>query len=411
MTNNLKSISHRVTKVSLISMMMVMLIFAIVFNIAVHLTENHGSVQRLSIVGTHYLHNLTGQEVVKAGPLITLYPDFYSLPESFSRRIAPEWIGTQTIHFEDDTEFAVYAEHIAVGDKVQVAYAIENTDLIEWTDEQFFIFSFGLIISGLIIFGVVGAFTYKATKAICLPLQQLSDELNNSTTNDFSPIQVEGKQSKELVDTLTALNLYRQRIKLLVEREAAFTRYVSHELRTPMTVIKGRLGLLKRLNKSAIDSQLMRISKALAQMEELTQTFLFLARGEQQVTTEVLLDQAFVEQAVVDLHNPLMNKSTALVVRVNEPVSLAAHEVLISAVIKNLTNNSLNYTVDGKVVVEVEANQLRVSDDGIGLEKSSNDMEGFGIGLQIVRDICAKYHWQFYIKNNSGKGCTATIKF
>ena len=79
--------------------------------------------------------------------------------------------------------------------------------------------------------------------------------------------------------------------------------------------------------------------------------------------------------------------------------------------LKNLLKNAINCSVEGKVDLFISPEGVEVIDNGVGLDAKPRGYEGFGIGLNIVRDICEKYHWQFTIKNNVGDGCTATVIF
>src|SRR5690606_18088191 len=69
-------------------------------------------------------------------------------------------------------------------------------------------------------------------------------------------------------------------LRQALNREQLFTSDVSHELRTPLMVLAGACELL--LENPALDprarSQVQRIARASAQMRELVQTFLQLAR-------------------------------------------------------------------------------------------------------------------------------------
>lgn len=69
------------------------------------------------------------------------------------------------------------------------------------------------------------------------------------------PLLIEGELSQESVQLLTSINGYRYRIHQALLREQAFTRYVSHELRTPMTVIRGGIGVLRKLKNEKVQKQ------------------------------------------------------------------------------------------------------------------------------------------------------------
>jgi len=74
-------------------------------------------------------------------------------------------------------------------------------------------------------------------------------------------------------------------------------------------------------------------------------------------------------------------------------------------------SNAINCSHDGKVSVFLSQSKLEVIDTGVGLNSKPRGYEGFGVGLQIVKDICDRYDWCFDIKNNSDLGCTTTVIF
>ncbi|MCV6589189.1 MAG: hypothetical protein OIF57_09190 [Marinobacterium sp.] len=41
-------------------------------------------------------------------------------------------------------------------------------------------------------------------------------------------------------------------------------------------------------------------------------------------------------------------------------------------------------------------------DNGVGLSAQARGYEGFGIGLKLVEDICARYNWHFSLTENNG---------
>ena len=65
--------------------------------------------------------------------------------------------------------------------------------------------------------------------------------------------------------------------------------------------------------------------------------------------------------------------------------------------------------MDGTVFVSEK--MVEIIDNGAGLNEKPRGYEGFGIGLQIVNDICQRYQWQFSLNNNANGGCTARVLF
>ena len=218
--------------------------------------------------------------------------------------------------------------------------------------------------------------------------------------------------SIELAQTLTSLNNYRSRIRELLAREKSFTRYVSHELRTPMTVVKGALSILRKQDNEQALKQAQRIHQAIEQMEQLTQTFLLLARNEDRAELKVRVDSTFIEKLSRDIENKSKVNQTHVEFNLQQAFSLPVEPLLLYSAIHNILLNAVNSTLQGEVEVTLNEHGVIVVDNGVGLEETARGYEGFGVGLLLVKDICEKYHWQFSLAENiNHKGCIATIQF
>ncbi len=80
--------------------------------------------------------------------------------------------------------------------------------------------------------------------------------------------------------------------------------------------------------------------------------------------------------------------------------SLHVKPVLLRAVIQNISLSAINCAVDGEVSISISSHQITIIDNGVGLDSKPRGDEGFGIGLNLVRDIFQKYNWQFSLTNN-----------
>lgn len=89
----------------------------------------------------------------------------------------------------------------------------------------------------------------------------------------------------------------------------------------------------------------------------------------------------------------------------------------------NLITNAIKYTPkNGTIQVILKENKFIVIDDGVGISKelqtrifdrffrASNEIGGFGIGLNIVSNICKKYNFTIELESVPQKGTTFCIK-
>jgi len=410
---NAKPISNKIIRVYLIGAAVLLVFYGVVFAHAIQYTENKNSERRLALIAPHHFkifRNGTEGEI-KIDPMLRVFSQYEILPPVIKRRIDKNWQGSATFHFEDDTEYSVFALQVVTARGTEIVYAVEDIDAVEWDDTEFAIFQSMVFGLGLLIFIIAALFIVKMARRISTPFSNLADKLENNDNKDYASLSIEGEPSLELIQMLMSINNYRQRILETVMREQAFTRYVSHELRTPMTVIRGSISVLRRLKDEKVQKQSARIDCAVIEMEQLVNTFLLLARNEDEETVSVDITDEAIQTLVIDFESTIQANQVTFHLELQRDFSLNVQPLLFAAVINNLLKNAINCSVEGKVNLFISPQRIDVIDNGVGLDAKPRGYEGFGIGLNIVRDICEKYQWQFSIKNNLGGGCTASVIF
>lgn len=408
-----KPMSSKIIRVFLFGALLLHVFYGAVLFQTTYYTDNKNSERRLALVAPHHFKvfsdGFVGEFTID--PMLKIYSEFELLPENVKSEIDKEWQGIKTFHFENDIEYLLYAERVPTKTGMELAYALSSIDAVEWHDNELLIFQLVLGFIAIGLFALAAWFIVKMARQISQPFSELANELMNENSKDYQALHCKGEASKELDLLLASINEYRHSVYQALKREKAFTRYVSHELRTPMTVIKGCLSILRKVQHEKVQTQSMRIDKAIVDMERLTHTFLLLARDEPQQVSELLVSQAFVLEVVNRFTNSIEANQVDFSWQLNDEFSLSAEPILIIALISNLLKNAINCSVEGKVKLVASSHYIQVIDSGVGLNQKPRGYEGFGIGLNIVRDICDKYQWQFSLENNVNQGCTATVKF
>jgi two-component system OmpR family sensor kinase len=90
----------------------------------------------------------------------------------------------------------------------------------------------------------------------------------------------------------------------------------------------------------------------------------------------------------------------------------------------NLITNAIKYNrQNGRVEIIIQDSQITIKDTGIGVAKdnqkeiyqrfyrASNEVGGFGIGLNIVNKICKEYNIKIYMESILGRGSSFVLKF
>lgn len=413
MSSKAKSFSSKIIQIYLIGASVLLAFYMYAFHAGVLITENTIIERRLNMVAPYHFSQLKqdSQAVITIDPLLTLYQDHAVLPNYIKSKISPEWTGKTKILLDDEREFQIAAQRRNVDGISSIVYAVEDSNAVEWDDYKFILIEITLGSIGLLLFCITALYMVRAAKRIAAPFLLVADKLSTDSASNFGQIQTSGEQSIELAQIVTALNSYRARLQVQIEREKSFTRYVSHELRTPMTIIKGALSNLKRDLAGASNKSVDKISKAGDQMQSLTQTFLLLARDGDVHSSSTEVNDALLERINADLQDDIRANQVDFKWQLSSPFILPAHPQLFEVVIINLLKNAFASSVDGKVTLMAGAKGIDVIDNGLGLDAKPRGYEGFGIGLVLVQDICDKYGWQFSLHNNLEAGCTASITF
>lgn len=231
---------------------------------------------------------------------------------------------------------------------------------------------------------------------------------------DYVPDEV-GQLAVAFDETLSQL---RQALR----REQMFTSDVSHELRTPLMVLAGACELL--LENPALDErarrQVQRMARATAEMRELVQTFLQLARaqsapegGAPQATLREVADEL-----VAQWREPIEAKGLRLDYRPGATLARRYNAPLLRVVLGNLLRNAWHYTDSGHVCLSLTAQGFSVEDSGAGIPEALREAvfepfvrgerergDGLGLGLSLVQRICGREGWRIRLLPVEPHGC------
>jgi len=257
------------------------------------------------------------------------------------------------------------------------------------------------------------------------PVSELARRLRqsglSSDPDELAPYFAED----EVGELAKALDDYAGRLTEVVQRDREFNADVSHELRTPLAVIRGAVELL--LSKPELDertrSRLQRIERAELQCTDLISALLLLSRNER---AQGHCDVAKLAQQLLDNHRAqLGGKPLTLRLEGGPTLMVDAPESAVAVALGNLIGNAVKYTREGEVVVRLHADAVEVQDSGPGLSVEdaarlfergyrgthAGHSQGGGIGLSIVRRICALYGWDVRVRPGDTQGVVAMLRF
>ena len=226
--------------------------------------------------------------------------------------------------------------------------------------------------------------------------------------------------------------------KVEIEKQDFFIN-ASHELKTPLTSILGYSELL--INMSAKDKNenkktdfIRRINAEALRMKELVLNMLTLSRMEAnwQETIDEKIDLKDIILNVFESNKIKSQKRNINIELDIESAIIIANKEKITEVVNNLVDNAIKYTDDGgeiKIILKNNKDKaiFTVKDNGCGIESKylnriferffrvKNEkylkVQGTGLGLTIVKNICAHYNADIYINSEENRGTEISVVF
>ncbi|MCB1616881.1 MAG: HAMP domain-containing histidine kinase [Pseudomonadales bacterium] len=318
---------------------------------------------------------------------------------------------------------AVYVFKQTVDDKV--FYLIKDQSEFENQENLIKLAIFGGFISSICFSLLLGVFL---ARTIIAPVRKLTEKVNDRKYDTNNPSDIaSGFADDEVGELASVLDDAMNRLRQAKIRESYFTSDISHELRTPLMVIRSSGELM--LEKGHYSQQtLQNIVTATREIEELTETFLCLARGKNAITTKTQTLQAILQEQIPFWERQITNKGIAFhyetLEKENRFFQLEFPVVLLKTITNNLLRNALHYTSEGCISIKLEPGALQVCDTGRGIPESDKAMIfqafyqgaehnpcGAGLGLSIVQRICEAMQWKIRVSDNSPQGTCFSIIF
>ena len=290
-------------------------------------------------------------------------------------------------------------------------------------EEQFRRAVYGAVILFTLLSLLIG---WWSASRVMSPVSELAKRLGRSGGSTSPQPLAPHFPDDEVGELAKALDDYAVRLTEVVQRDREFNADVSHELRTPLAVIRGAVELL--LSRPELDTKtrdrLLRIQRAEQQCTDLISALLLLSRNER---GHGATDVAKVAEQLFDAHRGQLG-SKPLQLRVegaHGQVVVDAPESAVTVALGNLVGNAVKYTREGEVVVRLRGNAVDVVDSGPGLSAEdaarlfergyrgthAEHSQGGGIGLSIVRRLCALYGWHVRVVPGQVQGVVATLTF
>jgi len=314
---------------------------------------------------------------------------------------------------------------------VEVGASVQRTEFT--LSRVFLMLAVGLPVA--VSVAVAGGFAL--VRRALRPVERITLKAEAITHHNLSERLPEMHTGDELERLSRSLNHMISRLEDAIQSSKRFVADASHELRTPLTVLRGELeGLaqdeqLRPPTRETLGSMLEEVDR----LAEVVEGLLALSRldaGEGQAES-VRFNLAELVATTSDQMSLLAEDKNITIVREGErDVTVEGDRARLKQVIVNLLDNAIKYTPNGgrvrlKIAHEDGYAILEVADDGIGIPQEalphvfkrfyradnsrSRGQGGAGLGLSIVKSICAAHGVTVEVASVPGAGSRFRLKF
>lgn len=267
-----------------------------------------------------------------------------------------------------------------------------------------------------------------------LPTREIKVTLNDNQVK-WLQVTVEGVNEEivelfihDITDTKNSI-IELQKINFELDN---FVYHSSHDLKSPLKSILGLINILK-MEKNHIAQQecIDMIEGSIIRLDKLVNDLLSLSRNNR------VNDNHMPVNLMVELNNTITNfyhtadtKKLEIIPLVFQPVPFITDLSRIRIILNNLISNAFKYRsyqkersfVKIEIHVTKEKAKIVVEDNGIGIAqvklskvfdmfyRASENSEGSGLGLYIVKNVLDKINATIAIQSEEGKGTTFTVE-
>lgn len=291
---------------------------------------------------------------------------------------------------------------------LQMSYLDERLWVRDKTQEEEL---FGQSIINYLIFAdmLVLVVSFLLIVRLLFPLKKIASTLKKFGEGNLH-VRIEQFNSTELNNLSKTFNTMASNIEALIVSRQRLLRDIGHELRTPLA--KSKLAL-EMLDQSKYQKSLQ---KAISQIDALTTELLDIERlnaNMEQFNFSVFTVETLISES---LSRAFIEDESLVYVNINDSFEIKGDMNYLSIALKNLIDNALKYTTQKPIILEVKEHIISVKSKGEMLKHpleyycepfsqgdNSRGIEGFGLGLSIVRTIIQKHGFKLSLTCKEGE--------
>jgi heavy metal sensor kinase len=313
---------------------------------------------------------------------------------------------------------------------VEVGVSTARTE--ETLQQVLSLLAYGLPIGVLI--AVSGGFVL--VRRALNPVNQIAHKAEDISQHNLSERLPVVHSGDELEHLSISLNNMIARLEDAIQTSKQFVADASHELRTPLTVLRGELeslaqdALLKAQTRESLGSLLEEVDR----LAEVVESLLALSRLDagEAISEQVRFDLADLVATTAEQMSLLAEDKQIRVECDAAPnVFVEGDRSRMKQVVVNLLDNAIKYTHNGgnvllRIARDGDTAVLEVIDNGIGIptealphmfkrffrvdDSRSREQGGAGLGLSIVKSICAAQGAEVDVTSRPGSGSCFRVR-
>ena len=239
---------------------------------------------------------------------------------------------------------------------------------------------------------------------------------------------------------LLKVEKHKQEAIVAREAQAKFLANMSHEIRTPINAVIGMNEMILRENENAtVEEYAQNIKRASNMLLELVNEILDFSKiesGQLELTEDKYYLANIIQDEKLLLDTRIGGRPIDIQIEVDTkiPSVLIGDELRVKQVLTNILSNAAKYTEKGTITLKVFFQWIndekislcfQIKDTGTGIKKEdlptlfdefrrldmnrNRNVEGSGLGLNIVKQLVYLMQGNIYVDSEYGKGSTFTV--
>jgi signal transduction histidine kinase len=266
------------------------------------------------------------------------------------------------------------------------------------------------------------------------PYQAIGETAAAIRSGDLtSRISSSPESSPEINQLIVSLNATFAELERSFEATAQFSADAAHELRTPLTVLRTKLEVFGRRERSREETDIM-VADCVAEISHLTRTVNTLLQisepgSRDKIAFEAIDMSALLDSVVTRNQEQLVESAVALDCRIEAGLSVSGNADFLDSLFQNLIDNGIKFnsakgTVNVTARRDAKAVVVDVIDTGVGMsvEEAGQAFQRFyrarngktggaGLGLALVKWIVDLHDASLKVDSVPGRGTTITVSF